>query len=232
MNYAVRRYLIISNILGLFVGLLIGLLLYATYESAGISVVSFSIFSVFIFFLSFISVSMGSYFHHHTIDKDNKAKAGNYDLRQENIVEVDLPYHQALEMSEEAINAITGSKMKVMGFTYTINSKVHEINSSDGTIKAGTKLNWRGIPMNFWDDMHLNIRVEQINSQTSRVIINTKPTNPLQPFDFGYTLNNINTIMRYLRQASTEETAINHLSDNISDDIPLSNINEQKRNHV
>lgn len=229
MNPVTRRSLIVSNIFGITVGLLIGILLYVAYGSLGVSLVSFAIFGVFMFLMSIISIPMGRYFHHREINKYNKAKVGNYDLRQENSVEVDLPYHQALNAAEEAINAITGSKLQMMGFTYTTTAKVHEVNSVEGTIKAGTKIYWRGIPANFMDDIRINIWVEQINSQTSRVIIDSKPSNPMQIFDYGYTLNNINTIMRYLRQASTEESAINHLSDNTSDETASTDSDTQKK---
>jgi uncharacterized membrane protein len=212
MSRDIRRSFIFLPILALITGLLEGFIFFF---ATGSVVVAFGVFvalTLFVLAMSLISVPIGLYFHRRAIDKHNKAKAGNYDLRQESSVEVDMPYHQALDTAVEAVNAITGTKYRVTGVSYTIAAKVHEVDRALGTIKAGTKQYWRSLG-SLWDDNRINIRVEQINAQTSRIMINSKPTNPLQLTDYGYTLNNINTIMHYLRQASAEDNAVNHLSE-------------------
>jgi hypothetical protein len=147
-----------------------------------------------------------------------KSKDSNTSPRQSKTIEIDLPYQEAFELCQEGIQAITGSKVRAMGFTHTIKARIKKADAVTGKIIGKTRA-WLWIIPGFYEDMRITLNLEQTAPGVTRIHIDNRPVLPSVVFDWGYGLNNVNVVALYLRQQAYLHNAESHLVESSSDDV-------------
>ena len=163
-----------------------------------------------------IELSILNFFHRRAFK--GKSKDDNTSPRQSKTVEIDLPYGETFDLCQTAIESITGSELKVMGFTHSIKARVKSADYDMKQIIGKTRSRWWIIP-DIYEEMRITLRLGQIAPHITRVHIDNRPVLPSVVFDWGYGLNNVNKIALYLREQAHLRHAESHLLESSSDDI-------------
>jgi hypothetical protein len=163
-----------------------------------------------------VELAILNFFHRRAFK--GKSKDNNTSPRQSKTVEIDLPSAEAFDLCQHAIESITGSEVKTMGFTYVIHARLKSAHYDKGEIIGKTRSKWWKIP-SFYDEMRITLKLEQVSPTVTRVHIDNRPVLPSVVFDWGYGLNNVNKIALYLREQAHLRNAESHLVASSSNDF-------------
>jgi len=177
-------------------------------------------------------VAMMSYFYkgylHQRAFTDKKQASQSTDHHQTRTVEIDLPQDVAFDLALDALQTLDKQRVPVpddilVKLENLLPRKqyltIHDINREQGTISAGLKARVMGRP-EFFDFSRIAIRIEKVNTTTTRVYTESKARSVLDTYDFGKNLHYVNTIALYLRRESQQVSAELRLrEDNMTPDI-------------
>jgi len=157
---------------------------------------------------------------------------------QQRVVEIDVPMDKAFDFAMEALQTLHKKRIPVPDDIWvkmdnmlprTQHLKIRESNKTNGIIQAGLRGRALGIP-EFFDFSRIEIRLEKVDSQTTRVHIDSKANTIFDVYDFGKNLHYVNQIALYLRKESQQSTAESRLSDSQSDKIQGEDLDDSAQN--
>jgi hypothetical protein len=153
---------------------------------------------------------------------EQKMKAGTEnEVVQTKTVEIDLPRSEAYDLCLDALKTLDNipvplPDVKGLGLVRGMNSlvqarlqlKLKESKRDFGMIHARLKGKSFGFMGDPWDSFIIKLQIEEIDANTSRVHIESRPRVPTVVFDFGMDLHFVNAIALYLRQESRSEARL------------------------
>lgn len=151
---------------------------------------------------------------------------------QSRTIEIDLPFEQAFDSAGEALHNLDGEAIPATftGIPGKQILKIHKENRDIGRIEAGLRAKTAGI-QDFIDFSRIEIQLQRINENTTRLQIDSRPTNPLEGFDLGRHTHYVNQLALSIRQMSHEALAEARLTDEQSGDVFQDNSAEGRRQH-
>lgn len=157
----------------------------------------------------------------------DKQKSGdNMAVQQTRSIEIDLPFDLAFEIALEALASLNGEDIPktLSGIPSKQVLKIKKSNREIGRIEAGLRARTLGIT-DFMDFSHIDIQLQRLDSTTTRLEIDSRPSNPMEGFDLGRHTHYVNHLALTIRKASREHTAAEHLSDSREDAHHVDEIN-------
>ena len=175
-----------------------------------------------------------SFFYREMLQKrafKGKKQAGiSTDAKQQRTIEIDLPYAQTFDLATDALQTLHDQPgpipddILVQMERLLPRQQYLHIKSSDretGSIHAGLRAKVAGVP-DFTDFTEITLRLETINSTSTRIHIESKPTNVAaffgERYDLGKNLHYVSHLAKFMRHESQADTASARLSDSASDD--------------
>ena len=158
--------------------------------------------------LPIYALEFGVLWYFHPRATRGKSKDGSSSVEQQRSVEIDLPYDAAFDLAQEAVTALTGTRLKVIGGD-KIKARVKQADRRTGKIEGRTRSHWWIIP-SLYEEMRIDIQLERVTPDVTRVHIRSQPRMSTVVFDFGYSLNNVNGIAHYLRRAVADDAITDH----------------------
>ena len=156
-----------------------------------------------------------------------KVSSQSISNHQQATVEIDASFDVAFDLAMDALQTLNKQRVPVpddilvkmdMILPRTQHLKIRTSNKADGFIEAGLRGRALGIP-EFIDFSRIMIRLEKVDSQTTRVHIESKGHTMMDMYDFGKNLHYVNQIALYLRKESQQSVAESRLSVSQSDEI-------------
>lgn len=145
----------------------------------------------------------------------HKQKAtDNTDVKQSRTVEIDLPLSDAFDLALDALHSLDGEYIPktLLGIRSRQILKIHHTDRDIGHIKAGLRAKTIGIP-DIVDFSRIEIHLQRIDDHTTRLRIDSQPTNPLEVYDMARHTHYVNHLAVYLRRESDLQRASTRLED-------------------
>lgn len=155
-----------------------------------------------------------------------KLDSDTLDAEQKRTVEIDLPFDAAFNLTLDALKTLDDKNIPLPDdILVKMESilprkqilKIHEIDREMGNIRAGIRGKTMGLA-DFWDFSRIDIQLQRIDSQTTRIRIESKNNIPGEVYDLGKNLHYVNELALYLRRESQHMSAEAHLQENNSKD--------------
>ena len=224
------------TILSIIIFVLTFLQFYALHSSLPISLLSASLMAGFTAVLALLSYAYRGYLQRRAFA--GKKQAGqSIDSQQQRTVEIDLPVDIAFDLALEALNTLDNQPVPVADdilvkleniLPRTQSLKILEMDRSQGVIRAGLRGRvWR-LP-DFVDFSRIEILLQKIDSQTTRIRIESKANTFVNMYDLGKNLHYVNQIALYLRRESQQYSAESRLSENQLDQSNEDDEDDQSR---
>lgn len=139
----------------------------------------------------------------------------NMDVHQTRHIEIDLPLELAYDIALESLETLDGDNIPktTTGIPSKQSLKIHKADSGMGRIEAGLRAKTAGI-QDFIDFSRINIQLQRIDSQTTRLEIESRPANPIETHDLGRNTHYVNHLALAIRKASRDYLAEDNLQDN------------------
>ncbi len=176
--------------------------------------------------------------HRHQAAFQQKQKAGDQtDVHQARTVEIDVVFEMAFDMAMDALQELDG--IDIPQSKVFIRSKqrlkIHTEDRDTGRIEAGLRAKTIGI-QDVTDFSKVTIQLQRLDTQTTRLHIESKPANPLEVYDMGRHMHYVNQLALTLRKASQQANATSrlgeaHQSDELSGDNLDTQSNSQEQHH-
>ena len=138
----------------------------------------------------------------------------NMDVHQTRHIEIDLPLELAYDIALEALESLDGENIPktVTGIPSKQSLKIHKADSGIGRIEAGLRAKTAGI-QDFFDFSRINIQLQRLDNNSTRLEIESRPANPIETYDLGRNTHYVNHLALAIRKASREQAASNNLVD-------------------
>lgn len=133
---------------------------------------------------------------------------------QTRTIEIDGSLDLAFDMALSALNTlddVTIPKTR-SGLPTKQAIKIHKSDSKIGRIEAGVQAKTFGVRDRV-DFSRIEIQLQRIDANTTRILIDSKPTSSLEMFDLGRHTHYVNHLALEIRQMAHAQAAISQLSD-------------------
>jgi len=157
--------------------------------------------------------------------------------KQVRSIEIDLPYDVAFDLALEAVKTLhkqdvpqpDADNWLLRMETWVPRKQLLRIHKEDrqaGTIHAGLRSKVFGLD-NVLDFTRIDLDFEEIDSETTRIVIGSKPAQLNEYYDLGKNLHYVNSLARYIRRESHQMNAESRLVDSAEEDARLEDDEQQ-----
>lgn len=155
-----------------------------------------------------------------------KQVSDNLEAHQTRTVEIDMPFDKAFDLTLDALKMLDDKQLPLPDdilvkmesiLPRKQHLKIRETDREMGTIQAGLRGKTLGLP-DFWDFSKINIQLQRLDNQTTRIRIESQNNIPNEIYDLGKNLHYVNEIALFLRRESQQIDAESRLADTESDD--------------
>lgn len=140
--------------------------------------------------------------------------ADNTDTEQSSTIEIDVPFAQAFDLALDALHSLDGedipSRLLLIRSKQTI--KIHQMDREIGRIQAGLRARTIGL-QDIVDFSRIEIQLQRIDADTTRIRIDSRPTMPLEVYDLARHMHYVNHLALHLREASERLNPTHDLDD-------------------
>lgn len=194
-------------------------------EHIGLSLLAALIMATLTAVLATISYGYREFLQRRAFAAGKKQASDNLEAHQTRTVEIDLPYEAAFDLALDALKTLDNKNIPIPDdILVKMESilprkqflKVLEVNREMGNIRAGLRGKTIGIP-DFWDFSRIDIQLQRIDNNTTRIQIESKNNIPGEIYDLGKNLHYVNEIALFLRRESQQMNAESHLEDESND---------------
>lgn len=177
---------------------------YSTLISAG--------FGAFTLLLGLITYSI-QYRRHKAAFEEKQKSPDEISPHQSRIIEIDLPFDQAFDLALDALQTLDAEDIPRARVVHSKQHlKIHTAERDMGRIKAGLRAKTMGI-QDIVDFSRIEIQLQRIDGDTTRLRIDSQPTNPLEAFDMGRHTHYVNHLAVTIRKESHYSSATQRLAD-------------------
>ena len=166
-----------------------------------------------IFTLTMALIVLGIQHYRNDLAYSQKQKFDqNQDVHQQQTIEIDLAHDQAFDLAMQALQSLDGQDIPkpLFGIQSQQQLKIHRCDRRSGYIEAGLRAKTLGIPDRL-DFSRIEIQLQAIDTHTTRLQIESQPTNPIEVYDMGRHLHYVNQVMIFIRQAvATDHLRVQH----------------------
>jgi len=203
------------------------LLFSATWAGAAGGLLAASVMSGFTLILGLISLAI-QYQRQKTAFASKQKSTDDMDAHQTRSIEIDLAFDDAFDLAMKALHTLDGDAVPVTftGIASKQTLNIHTKNRDIGRIEAGLRAKTAGI-QDFVDFSRIEIQLQRLDDHTTRLQIDSRPTNPLEGFDLGRHTHYVNHLALSIRQMSHEAQATSRLTAS----SPAENTEKDGRDH-
>lgn len=151
-----------------------------------------------------------------------KKQAGqSIENHQQRTVEIDVSIDVAFDLALDALKTLDKQRVPVpddmlvkmeMLMPRTQHLKIRDADRVNGIIDAGLRASTLKIP-EFIDFSRINIQLEKINNNTTRIHIESRANTVFDTYDMGKNMHYVNQLALYLRKESQHLSAESRLQD-------------------
>ena len=144
----------------------------------------------------------------------------NMATEQSREIEIDVPFELAFDMVLAALDTLNKQPIPktLTGIPSKQILKIHQTDRRMGRIKAGLRAKTIGI-QDIIDFSRIEIQLQRLDSQSTRIKIDSRPTNPLEMMDLGRHTHYVNHLALYLRKESQQQRAMRNLVDSKRENV-------------
>lgn len=151
----------------------------------------------------------------------NKQKTvDDMEVEQSRTIEIDLPFSMAFDIAIEALETLDGENIPktLTGIPSKQAVKIHKADSGIGRIEAGLRAKTVGI-QDFLDFSRIDIQLQRIDKNTTRLQIESRPSSSLEMYDLGRHTHYVNHLALTIRKVSQDYSAEENLGEKSEDSI-------------
>lgn len=147
-------------------------------------------------------------------DADDRA------VHQTRTFEIDLSFDSAFDLALESLETLDDTPIPhtLTGIPSNQRIKIRQADRDIGRINVGLQAKTLGI-RDFVDFSRIEIQLQRIDQHSTRLQIDSRPSNPLEQFDLGRHTHYVNHLAVYIRQAAQADAAAKNLLDEQHNDF-------------